>query len=104
MIDIISGIKDVIKLEDPINKILAEIELDDNLILKKVSCPIGLIAVIFEARPDVISQISSLCIKSSNAVILKGVSEEKRIEIMKLASEYNYIPNAAARSIKILHE
>ena len=75
MIDIISGIKDVIKLEDPINKILTETELDDNLILKKVSCPIGLIAVIFEARPDVISQISSLCIKSSNAVILKGGSE-----------------------------
>ena len=75
MIDIISGIKDVIKLDDPINKILTETELDDNLILKKVSCPIGLIAVIFEARPDVISQISSLCIKSSNAVILKGGSE-----------------------------
>ena len=75
MIDIISGIKDVIKLEEPINKILTETELDDNLILKKVSCPIGLIAVIFEARPDVISRISSLCIKSSNAVILKGGSE-----------------------------
>lgn len=75
MIDIISGIKDVIKLDDPINKILTETELDDNLILKKVSCPIGLIAVIFEARPDVISQISSLCIKSSNVVILKGGSE-----------------------------
>ena len=75
MIDIISGIKDVIKLEEPINKILTEMELDDNLILKKVSCPIGLIAVIFEARPDVISQISSLCIKSSNAVILKGGRE-----------------------------
>lgn len=75
MIDIISGIKDVIKLEEPINKVLTETELDDNLILKKVSCPIGLIAVIFEARPDVISQISSLCIKSSNAVILKGGSE-----------------------------
>lgn len=75
MLDIISGIKDVIKLEDPINKILAQTELDDNLILKKISCPIGLIAVIFEARPDVISQISSLCIKSANAVILKGGSE-----------------------------
>ena len=75
MLDIISGIKDVIKLEDPINKILAQTELDDNLILKKVSCPIGLIAVIFEARPDVISQISSLCIKSANAVILKGGRE-----------------------------
>lgn len=75
MIDIISGIKDVVKLEDPINKVLLETELDDNLLLKKISCPIGLIAVIFEARPDVISQISSLCIKSSNAVILKGGAE-----------------------------
>lgn len=75
MIDIISGIKDVLKLEDPINKVLLETELDDNLLLKKISCPIGLIAVIFEARPDVISQISSLCIKSSNAVILKGGAE-----------------------------
>lgn len=75
MIDIISGIKDVVKLEDPINKVLLETELDDNLLLKKISCPIGLIAVIFEARPDVISQISSLCIKSSNAVILKGGTE-----------------------------
>lgn len=75
MIDIISGIKDVVKLEEPINKVLLETELDDNLLLKKISCPIGLIAVIFEARPDVISQISSLCIKSSNAVILKGGAE-----------------------------
>lgn len=75
MIDIISGIKDVVKLEDPINKVLLETELDDNLLLKKISCPIGLIAVIFEARPDVISQISSLCIKSSNVVILKGGAE-----------------------------
>ncbi len=73
--DIISGIKDVAKLEDPINKTLLETEIDDNLILKKISCPIGLIAVIFEARPDCLSQISSLCIKSSNAVILKGGSE-----------------------------
>ena len=75
LIDVVSGIRDVIKLEDPINKVLLETELDDNLLLKKISCPIGLIAVIFEARPDVISQISSLCIKSSNAVILKGGSE-----------------------------
>ena len=64
MIDIISGIKDVVKLEDPINKVLLETELDDNLLLKKISCPIGLIAVIIEARPDVISQISSFSICS----------------------------------------
>ena len=50
-------------------------EIADGITLKKISCPIGVIGVIFEARPDVISQISSLAIKSSNAVILKGGSE-----------------------------
>ena len=51
--------------------------MDENLILSKVSCPIGVLGIIFEARPDVISQISSLAIKSSNAVILKGGKESK---------------------------
>ncbi len=73
--DMISGILDVIKLPDPINNILMETELDNDLILKKISCPLGVIGVIFEARPDVIVQISSLAIKSSNAVILKGGKE-----------------------------
>lgn len=73
--DMVKGILDVIKLPDPINKILMETELDKDLILKKISCPLGVIGVIFEARPDVIVQISSLAIKSSNAVILKGGKE-----------------------------
>ena len=73
--DMIAGIYDVIKLEDPVNKILSKTKLDDNLILEKVSCPIGLICVIFEARPDVIVQIATLAIKSGNAVVLKGGSE-----------------------------
>lgn len=75
MRDMILGIKDIINLKDPVGNILQKTELDENLILEKITCPIGLIAVIFEARPDVITQISSLCIKSSNAVILKGGSE-----------------------------
>lgn len=75
MRDMISGVRDVIKLEDPINKMLLERELDDGLNLYKVSCPIGVIGIIFEARPDVITQISALAIKSSNAVILKGGKE-----------------------------
>lgn len=73
--EVIAGIKDVSKLEDPVNKQLFAIELDENLNLYQVSCPIGLITVIFESRPDVIPQITSLIIKSSNAVILKGGSE-----------------------------
>ena len=75
MRDMIAGIRDVIKLENPVNKCLKATELDEGLNLYKVSCPIGLICVIFEARPDVIAQISALSIKSANAVILKGGSE-----------------------------
>lgn len=75
MRDMIQGIYDVIKLEDPANKVLWTRELDEGLILKKVTTPIGVLGIIFEARPDVIAQISSLAIKSGNAVILKGGSE-----------------------------
>lgn len=75
MRDMLKGIQDVISLEDPANKVLWTKELDEGLILKKITCPIGVIGVIFEARPDVISQIASLAIKSGNAVILKGGKE-----------------------------
>lgn len=73
--DMIQGIKDVVKLPEPIGKTLLKRQLDENLVLHKISCPIGVIGIIFEARPDVIAQISSLAIKSSNAVILKGGKE-----------------------------
>ena len=75
MRDMIQGIIDISNLEDPIGKTLLKRQLDDGLILTKFSCPIGVLGIIFEARPDVISQISSLAIKSSNAVILKGGKE-----------------------------
>ena len=64
--------------EDPVGKLLASTELDSGLILEKVTCPIGVIAVIFESRPDALVQISTLCLKSGNAVMLKGGSEAKR--------------------------
>ncbi len=75
MRDMIHGIRDVAKLEDPVNKKLFVRELDEGLTLYKVSCPIGVLGIIFEARPDVIAQISSLAIKSANSVILKGGKE-----------------------------
>ncbi len=77
MRDMIQGVYDIANLPDPIGKTLLKRELDNDLILEKVSCPIGVLGIIFEARPDVISQISSLAIKSSNAVILKGGKESK---------------------------
>ena len=73
--DMVKGIRDIADLPDPINKKLLVRELDTNLTLYKISCPIGVLGIIFEARPDVIAQISSLAIKSSNAVILKGGKE-----------------------------
>jgi len=75
MRDMIQGIIDISNLEDPIGKVLLKRQLDEGLVLTKVSCPIGVLGIIFEARPDVISQISALAIKSSNAVILKGGKE-----------------------------
>jgi len=69
---IIQGIEDVIRLEDPVNKTLQATELDEGLELYKVSCPLGVVGVIFESRPDVVPQIVSLAVKSANAVILKG--------------------------------
>lgn len=71
----IAGVRDLIKLDDPINKCIMAKELDNGLNLYKISCPIGVLGIIFEARPDVITQISSLAIKSANAVILKGGKE-----------------------------
>ena len=63
------------KLADPVGEILTATELDEGLELYKVSCPIGVIGVIFESRPDALVQISALCLKSGNAVLLKGGSE-----------------------------
>jgi glutamate-5-semialdehyde dehydrogenase len=73
--DIIKSVISVAKLEDPIGKTLSAIELDKDLELFQVSCPIGVIGVIFESRPDALVQISSLCLKTGNAVMLKGGSE-----------------------------
>ena len=90
--EIIEGVREVAKLEDPIGKTLVKTELDKGLILEKITVPIGVIGVIFESRPDALVQISTLCIKSGNAVILKGGSEAKNsnkilFQIIKQAAE-----------------
>ena len=72
---VIAGINDLIKMADPIGKITLKRELDEGLVLTRTTTPIGVIGVIFEARPDALVQIASLCIKSGNAAILKGGSE-----------------------------
>ena len=74
----IAGIDDVIGLPDPVGRTISTKELDDDLTLYQISCPIGMIGTIFESRPDVVPQIMSLCLKSGNAVIFKGGSEALR--------------------------
>jgi glutamate-5-semialdehyde dehydrogenase len=72
-----ASIESLIKVDDPVGETIAATELDEGLELYKVSCPIGVIGVIFESRPDALVQISTLCLKSGNAVLLKGGSEAK---------------------------
>ncbi|MCP4263726.1 MAG: glutamate-5-semialdehyde dehydrogenase [Planctomycetes bacterium] len=92
-----AGIESLIKLDDPVGKILSSTELDKGLELYKTSCPIGVIGVIFESRPDALVQISTLCLKSGNAVLLKGGSEAVKTnrilaEIISEASEKAGLP------------
>ncbi|MCR4674725.1 MAG: glutamate-5-semialdehyde dehydrogenase [Lachnospiraceae bacterium] len=72
---VIEGLEQLQGLKDPVGVVQFTRQLDDGLILKRISCPIGVIGVIFEARPDALVQISSLCIKSGNCAILKGGKE-----------------------------
>lgn len=73
--EVCAGIESLIKLPDPVGQTISATELDTDLELYKVSCPIGVIGVVFESRPDALVQISTLCLKSGNAVLLKGGSE-----------------------------
>ena len=75
LMDVVNGISELIKLPDPLGKVQLARQLDEGLNLYRVSCPIGVIGIIFEARPDALVQISSLCLKSGNAVILRGGKE-----------------------------
>ena len=74
----IAGIRDVAKLPDPIGAVQLHRELDQGLVLTRLACPLGVVGVIFEARPDAVMQIASLAIKSGNGVILKGGQEAVR--------------------------
>ncbi|KAI3398209.1 hypothetical protein diail_9686 [Diaporthe ilicicola] len=73
--DMLKGILDVRGLEDPLGVVDLRTKLDDGLLLERLTCPIGVLLIIFEARPEVIANIASLAIKSGNAAILKGGKE-----------------------------
>lgn len=71
----LQGILDVASLDDPVGKVTLARKLDDGLELFRLTCPVGVLLVIFEARPEVIANITALAIKSGNAAILKGGKE-----------------------------
>lgn len=71
----IQGVRDVRDLPDPVGQRQLHRELDAGLILERVTCPLGVVGVIFEARPEAVIQITALALKSGNAVILKGGQE-----------------------------
>ena len=73
--DMATKVRAVAKLPDPLGETISVTSLASDLTLHKVTCPLGLIGIIFESRPDVIPQVSALCLKSGNAVILKGGTE-----------------------------
>jgi glutamate-5-semialdehyde dehydrogenase len=101
----VAGVRAVAPLPDPINRVLDRTLLDTGLLLEKVSRPLGLLAVIFEARPEALTQISSLAIKSGNAVILKPGREVEQtarvlVEIIRQAlREHTAIPEALVTSV-----
>ena len=86
---VIEGINQLIKLEDPIGKTLCGTQLDNQLELYKVTCPIGVLGIIFESRPDALVQISTLALKSGNTVLLKGGSEA--IKTNRILAETIYL-------------
>lgn len=101
----IDGVRAVIALPDPIGLVLDRVELDEGLELEKVSCPLGLLAVIFEARPDAVTQIAALAMKSANAVILKPGREVERtaraiVDNIRAALRSQSIPEALVTNIQ----
>ncbi len=100
------GIRSVVALPDPVGIKQKSIELDENLTLHQVSCPIGVIGAIFESRPDAVPQISSLCLKSGNSVILKGGREAQNSNKVLVAlltesvKKVTDVPEAAVQMIE----
>jgi glutamate-5-semialdehyde dehydrogenase len=99
-------VRQVANLPDPIGRILTTTTVDEGLLLEKVSCPLGVIGIVFESRPDVVPQVVSLTVRSGNAVLLKGGAEaahtnKRLVEILKhaLAS----FPRIPQDSLNLLH-
>jgi glutamate-5-semialdehyde dehydrogenase len=98
-------VRGVAKLADPLGRRLAVTELDEGLVLTRETCPLGVVAVVFESRPDVVPQVASLALKSGNAILLKGGAEAARtneslMTIWREAlAESGQVPDGAAQML-----
>jgi glutamate-5-semialdehyde dehydrogenase len=98
-------VRGVARLPDPLGRRLAATEMDAGLVLTKESCPLGVVAVVFESRPDVVPQVASLALKSGNAVLLKGGAEAARTNEVLMAiwrdalAESDEVPAGAAQML-----
>jgi glutamate-5-semialdehyde dehydrogenase len=98
-------VREVARLADPLGRTLMATELDDHLTLFRESCPLGVVGVVFESRPEVVPQLASLALKSGNAIILKGGSEaahtnEALVTVWRVALEkFSEVP---ADSVQLL--
>lgn len=104
--DMLKGILDVRGLDDPLGVVDLRTRLDDGLVLERLTCPIGVLLIIFEARPEVIANIASLAIKSGNACILKGGKESTHSFVAistaisaALAADSVAVPEAAVQLV-----
>jgi glutamate-5-semialdehyde dehydrogenase len=97
--DMARQVRDVARLEDPVGRVLATTELDDGLTLQKVSCALGVVAVIFESRPDVVPQVGSLAIKTGNGLVLKGGAEARQTNAV-LVSIWHEALTAVSSSLR----
>ena len=99
------GIRSVVALPDPSGVQRSAMELDEGLTLYQVSCPIGVIGAIFESRPDAVPQISSLCLKSGNAVILKGGREAQnsnKVIVGLLTDAIKKVPGVPEAAVQMI--
>ena len=99
------GIRSVVALPDPVGQVKSVMEMDQDLFVKQVTCPIGVIGAIFESRPDAVPQISSLCLKSGNAVILKGGTEAQnsnKVIVKLLVEAIGEVPDVPKTAIQMI--
>jgi glutamate-5-semialdehyde dehydrogenase len=99
-------VRDVARLPDPLHRRLLTMEMDDDLVLHKETCPLGVVGVVFESRPDVVPQISSLALKSGNAVCLKGgaeAAESNAVLVSIWRDALTAFPDIPADSVVLIH-